>query len=65
MKITRANVEEYAKHRGYEPINIDGIPEGFSFKEPEVNISGISHKGRIVKFSPLKDWSDNNAITYE
>lgn len=65
MKITRANVEKYAKERGFEPIQIDGVPEGFSWKSPSVNIGGVEHKGKVVIFSPLKDWDDPKAITYE
>ncbi len=65
MKITRANVEEYANKHGLEPIQIDEIPEGFSFKEPDVKIGKATHKGRIIKFKPLADWQDENAITYE
>lgn len=63
MKITRANVEKYAKEKGLEPIQIDGIPEGFSWKAPDVTINGIEHKGKIIKFKPLGDWDKD--ITYE
>jgi hypothetical protein len=65
MKITRANVEVYAKKLGLEPVQIDGIPEGFSFKEPDLTIGDKTHKGRIIKFKPLAEWEDKNAITYE
>lgn len=65
MKITRANVEQYAEKKGLTPYQIDGIPEGFSFIEPGIRIGGISHLGRIIKFKPLADWQDKDAITYE
>ncbi len=65
MKVTRANVEDYAKNKGLEPVQIDGIPEGFSFREPNINIGGVEHEGRIIKFKPLADWNDQDAITYE
>lgn len=65
MKITRANVEEYSRKRGLEPRQIDGIPEGFSFKEPDITIGNSEIKGRIIKFKPLADWQDKDAITYE
>lgn len=63
MKWTRANLEEYAKSKGYEPLQEDGIPEGFSWKEPDVTISrwvdtgmvAVAHKGRIIRFKPLTD----------
>lgn len=65
MKITRANVEEYAKLKGLEPIQIDGIPERFSWVEPDIQVGDTFIKGRIVKFKPMADWQDKNAITYE
>lgn len=60
MRWTRANVEEFAKAKGYIPIQEDGIPEGFSWKESDVTIGDIEHKGRIIRFKPLTD-----EITYE
>ncbi len=65
MRITRANVENFAKGKGLDAIQIDGVPEGFSFKEPDITIGGKEHKGRIIKFKPLADWQDENAIIYE
>lgn len=65
MMMTRANVEAYANKHGLSPVQIDGIPEGFSWIEPDIKIGSVTHKGRIIKFSPLKDWADTNAITYE
>lgn len=58
MKITRANVMVYAAAKGYEPVQIDGIPEGFSFKEPDIEIGGKVHEGQYVAFVPLKDWAE-------
>ena len=55
MIATRWSVEVYAKKRGYEPVQIDGIPEGFSWIEPDVEIGGVLHKGRLVTFEPLKE----------
>lgn len=63
MKATRANVEEYAKNKGYEPVQIDGIPEGFSWKEPDITIGDVHIEGRIVKFQPLVEF--NESISYE
>lgn len=59
MKWTRANVESYAQSKGYEPLQIDGIPEGFSWKEPDITINGKFYKGKIINFKPLTD-----SITY-
>lgn len=56
MKITRAQVRTWAEERGLGPIQIDGIPEGFSFKEPDINIGGVEHAGKYVAYIPLSDW---------
>ena len=58
MKITRANVEEYAKSKGLEPVQIDGIPEGFSFKQSDITIAGKTHLGPYLAFIPLANWED-------
>lgn len=55
MKATRANVEEYAKGKGYEPVQIDGIPEGFAWREADITINGKEHRGRTVTFEPLQE----------
>ena len=63
MRITRANVEAYAKEKGLEPLYIDGVIDGFAWKEPDLQIGGTLHKGRIIKFKPLGEWDKD--ITYE
>lgn len=50
---TRANAEEHALSKGLEPVQIDGIPEGFSFKEPDLQIGEEIHVGKYVLFQPL------------
>lgn len=62
MKITKANVAEYAEKHGLESVQIDGIPEGFSFKEPNVTINGKEHIGQYVSFAPLRDWGFNQSM---
>lgn len=64
MKITRVNVEEYARKKGWELINEPTIPDGFVWKEPDITIGTQEIKGRIIRFKPLADWQDENAITY-
>lgn len=64
-KVTRASVEEYAREKGLEPVQIDGVPEGFSWIEPDITIGNKEHKGRIIKFKPLSNWQDKEAIIYE
>lgn len=56
MKATRANVELWAKERGLESVQIDGIPEGFSFKESAVTIGDQEHKGRYIAYVPMSNW---------
>lgn len=55
MKVTRAYAEESAKEKGYEPIQVDGIPEGFSFKKPDIDIGGKVHVGELIAFIPLAE----------
>lgn len=64
-KVTRASVAEYADKKGLRIILIDGVPEGFSWVEPNIRIGDKEHLGRIIKFKPLADWQDKDAITYE
>lgn len=56
MKITRANVEEYAKVHGLEPVQIDGIPEGFSFRSAGIQIGPKHYPGQWIAFVPLVEW---------
>lgn len=62
MIITRVNVQNYAEQHGLEPIQIDGIPSGFAWQEPDLQIGTNFIKGRIVKFKPLEEWE--KGITY-
>jgi hypothetical protein len=55
MKWTRANVENYAKKMGLQLIQIDSIPEGFSFVGDEIRIGGVTYPGKYVGFIPLED----------
>ena len=53
MKATRESVEQLAKD--YEPIQVDGIPEGFSFKKPDITIGDKEHKGFYIAYLPLSE----------
>ncbi len=55
MKWTRANVEAYARKKGLTQIQVDGIPEGFIWKESDVTIGEVEHKGRTITFIPLSE----------
>ena len=65
MKNTLYNVQEYAKKAGLTPIQIDGIPEGFSYKLPSITISGVAHEGNYIAFIPLKEDEDVTDKTVE
>lgn len=54
MKITRAYVSELAQQKGWEPVQLDGIPEGFSWKEADVTIGKEHHRGNYIAFAPLR-----------
>lgn len=64
MKITHANVTHYASVIGLVPFQIDGIPEGFSYKEPDVSVGGEVKQGRIMIFHPMLEWDQIGAIEY-
>lgn len=55
MKQTRSSVEEYASSKGLRMVQIDGIPEGFSFIEEDIEIGGIHHQGKFIAFIPLSE----------
>lgn len=57
-KVTRVNVEAYAKQKGLEPIQIDGIIEGFTFLEDAITIGGITYAGKYIAFVPNFPWED-------
>lgn len=52
-KAIRARVAEYAIENGLTLVQIDGIPEGFSFKKPDVTIGNMKHEGKYIAFLPL------------
>lgn len=60
MTNTRSNVQSFALNEGYEPIQIDGIPEGFSFKMPDIQIGDSYHIGECIAFIPNSDVSINS-----
>ena len=50
---TRASVELDANDKGLEPVQVDGIPEGFSWKQPDVTVGDVLHVGKYVVYGPL------------
>lgn len=64
MRITRVSVEKYVDDKDWQPIQIDGIPEGFSFlKLNERTIGGIYDHGQLIVFTPNANFEDNNAVS--
>lgn len=63
MKITRASMHIYAKEHGLESVQVDGIPEGFSFRCPDINIGGKEHIGGYRAFKPLGEWGEHKEAT--
>lgn len=57
MKVTRSNVQKYAIEKGFHPIQVDGIPEGFSYESDGIHIGVNYFQGQKFAFIPLKDWS--------
>lgn len=63
MKLTRANVAELVEGKGYDPIQVDGIPEGFSFWAPQDRtMANVRDMGALVAFRPLKDRDSQEAM---
>ncbi len=44
--------------KGYTLVLIEGIPEGFAFKEPDIEIGRNYHNGRYTAFVPLMEWDE-------
>lgn len=65
MITTRASVSKFAEKNNLEPIVIDGIPEGFSFIEPDIEIGGIKYTGLLVAFIPLSNDKSIKSKTVE
>lgn len=63
MKITRANVEKYAEEKFLEKIEVEGVIDGFAWKEPDLQIGKTFIKGRVIIFKPLEEW--DKGIRYE
>lgn len=53
MRVTRVYARKMADARGYEDVQVDGIPEGFAFKEADITINGATYNGQYVAFIPL------------
>jgi len=61
MKATKESIKGLTN--GLEPFQIDGIPEGFSFKYPSYIINGIEVGNYFIAFIPLTEVSSVVAQT--
>lgn len=61
-KVTRVSAEEYAVRHGLDPVQIDGIPEGFSFKTPTKQIGDTFVDSEFIALIPLAYWSDHHSV---
>ena len=62
MRFTLENVAQLAKD--YEPVQQDGIPDGFLWKKPDVTIGDKEIKGDYVLYVPMTE-NTLNAQTIE
>lgn len=65
MNVTVASITEYATKHGLEPVQIDGIPEGLSFIEPDITIGQNTIHGEYIAFIPFSSWEDKPFVTAE
>lgn len=55
MKHTVENIKGTVESYGLEPVQIDGIPEGFSYKFPDITIGKTTHYGHFLSFVPMAE----------
>ncbi len=65
MKVTVASIRKYVEQHGLEPVQIDGIPEGLSFIEPDITIGQNTIHGEYIAFIPFSSWEDKPFVTSE
>lgn len=62
MKVTAALAERFGREKGLDPIQVDGVPEGFSFREPDLTIGSLTHKGGYVALIPLASFLSGEEV---
>ncbi len=65
MRLTLQDVLAYVEGRGLTPIEIDGIPDGFAYKYPDVTIGGVTHEGLLIAYIPLSEFKMVSATTQQ
>lgn len=63
MKATKKRVELFTED--FEEIQIDGIPEGFSFKVPSYKIGEKEYGGYFIAYIPFSEMKRVKANTEE
>lgn len=58
MNVTLASIKNYVEQHGLIPVQIDSIPEGLSFVEPNIKIGKSQIMGEYVAFIPFSSWED-------
>lgn len=53
---TAAYVREIAEREGLIPIQVDGIPEGFSYITPSLTIGDHTYGDQYVAFVPMTEY---------
>lgn len=55
MKHTLENIKGNVDAHGLEIVQIDGIPEGFSYRFPDITIGETTYPGHYLAFVPLTE----------
>lgn len=55
MKNTAENIKDKVSSYGLQEVQIDGIPEGFSYKFPDITIGSQTHFGHYLSYVPMAD----------
>lgn len=55
MKTTLQSVIREATARGLESVAVDGIPDGFAWRRPDVTIGGTHYEGNYIAYVPLSN----------
>lgn len=65
MKVTVTSIQKYIQQHGLEPVQIDEIPEGLSFIEPDITIGQNTIHGEYIAFIPFSSWEDMPYVSSE
>lgn len=64
--VTAETVRAYVEGKGFEPYQVDGIPEGFLFvKRIGKPISTMHEDAYLIGFTPGEQWQNTGAVFYQ